>query len=1122
MKHKRTVLLVCSLSFATASIGYSHWVNSYTYSYKENNKKQYRPVAYIIGREDIKYTSIEKALDVAQSGDIVTLVPPLKDNYHANNNAVIPDNITYEISRNCVIKPGVTLILPTDKKTIATVNSSNLQNYINDMKNEGTSRSRGEITEKPGDNIPSYGNFADSYSDQRYLRVTVRVKSGIQIINQGTLIISGYLSSGANADSVLNGQTSHSYSQIILEKNASIVQNHANSNLHCYGYIKEDVENNNSYVSVENGQVFLPLILRDYKGFFTTSGIEDAINKEKCSPFNQFEFRNIQSRISYKYQGTMIGIINIFMYQDAGKLGTVHQVFHDELHIVGSKVGSLIQFTDSNHSSLEFKYHKKEIADLDIYGGCKINSLKISITIRGITKTLDTANGFLPICYRYNVNLYKTTNQTQAIYDATKQRIKLLPGSKMKLNEGVLLNGNELIAYSAFFDGNKGNIPGHTFTSGAGNYPVKDGATLICDNNATIKMNNIAGAVYCDAPNNIVYQTNTITSKEPWTFKQSGFQYVTGEYAEIKEKLTVFSISNLNKKKIFIGNVRYADPNAGEPNFPCKFNIVNGVNVNLIDNYQCVLFFEGTSDLSIQMLNNINKIKKSVCNNGNFSNPSDYLYNEKINHGDNIILYATSSDISISNNVNGVNEFETQSIKIRSNVPQVNGKDPLYIDKTLQLITDVVDINKVYDKEIIWSTSDKTIASVNQTGEVKGIKLGPVTIYAQCGQKKASYTTEVIKADNLIGVNKVWIEDQDGNSTEKPLAKPSNVTGIDSEPNIHGEYKYKKGETKFYLNINPTDAQITSIIWKYNGSTSSKSYMIDYNGNAVGANTSLLDNGTRSTTIKRNGATNAKPDGMVLRAVVKDINNNEFNIKFVICHSSGFDACFTAGVLINMHDGTFKRAEELKPGDIVKTFNHMTGKIDCSTIIFNNHLQLPQATKDVIILHFEDSSELEIVGSHGFFDCTISKYIIIDCLNYKQFINHNFFKIDGSICLKVKLVKVNIEKRNVKICCPMTTNHMNLFAQNILTLSPETEFFICMFDILDNMQYDKKLIDADIKKYGLYKFEELSDLVNQHVFEGFNLAYVKISVGKGLLTYDEFINEVKKYIDSVNKFNNYK
>lgn len=135
MKKRDSLLLILSISCVSSLVGYSSWITGYKYSYSQTNKIQSIPVAYIVGKEDIKYTSIEKALDVAVSGDVVCVIAPQLANYNDQTNKILPDKVTYKISRNCTIKEGVTLFIPTDKASEGSVtNSKTLSTYIENLK----------------------------------------------------------------------------------------------------------------------------------------------------------------------------------------------------------------------------------------------------------------------------------------------------------------------------------------------------------------------------------------------------------------------------------------------------------------------------------------------------------------------------------------------------------------------------------------------------------------------------------------------------------------------------------------------------------------------------------------------------------------------------------------------------------------------------------------------------------------------------------------------------------------------------------------------------------------------------------------------------------------------------
>ena len=69
------------------------------------------------------------------------------------------------------------------------------------------------------------------------------------------------------------------------------------------------------------------------------------------------------------------------------------------------------------------------------------------------------------------------------------------------------------------------------------------------------------------------------------------------------------------------------------------------------------------------------------------------------------------------------------------------------------------------------------------------------------------------------------------------------------------------------------------------------------------------------------------------------------------------------------------------------------------------------------------------------------------------------------------------------------------------------------FEIGDNMKYDEEKKQADIEQYGLYTYEDFADYVTEEQFIAFNGPYLKVLVGKGVLTYEEILNLIDIYVN---------
>lgn len=1041
------------------------------------------PVAYIIGSPHKYYGTIEKALNDAISGNIVTVVPPTKDNYHDTSNKVTPDQITYTIHKNCEIKNGVSFVIPTDSKTLSSVtNSSTLDSFINNMKIDD--RSRGSTG--------SYNLFA-TQNENKYLRVTIHIDDDKVLANNGNLIISGYLS-GGNSGACVMGQTSHSYSRILLGNNSKIIQSNDQSNTYCYGYIQETSQNNSSKVEIKKGNLYIPYIVDDYKGFsFSWAMTEGAIDKERCSPFNQFEMRNIYSNVQIDYDAKVYGIINVWVsYSSVG----VDKVFTESLNIVGNTNTFAFQLTDQTYSSIIYKFDKTtEVSKVKIYGGMNLNNFKLALNagIGGVKVDLSTTNAFFPISYRLDIELFASTNQDVANFDITNQRLKLLPGASLTINDKCILKSNELVVYSAFYDGSIGN--GQNSQIGTGkNYPIKKGATLKVIDSGKIESNSLAGTIYGNS-SNIICTKDTIIAKEAWSIGSSGKvspAWTIKDFLEIHEKLNIVSLDYFdNKTKIYVGVNTFTNYNSYLPAFDVLVN--DGVNRASINEYQQVLFFDSINDYQFDFVSNIFKA---------YYSSKAYQKNQIIPYNDtNSIIGVVNSVLSISNNNNGVNEFNVQQVNLTCSTPLVNNQIPLYIDSTISLSAEVIDIDKAYNTQINWSSLDSTIATVDKNGNVTGVTLGKTTIQAECDGVIGVFDVEVIEKIDVEDIQSISITDNKGNSTEK-------VAGTFSGTNYNAQYSNGTNVT-FSININPTNAPYSSIKWEFTASAAGRQYVNDKTQQKE-----TIEN-VSSVLVHIVSGSGKDDDIARLKCTVIALDGKEFSVTFVIDHKADV-TCIAEGTLITMADGSQKKVEDLQIGDMVVVFDHETGQWKHSPILVNVHSNKEKEWTNILNLKFDDDTILRIIQDHGLFDIDLNQYVWITVANYKEYLNHHFVSMsytEGKVVKKeIKLIDAFITNEYINVYSPASVWHLNLIANNLLSLSSGMVNF---FEYDENMTYDKQLMQQDIEKYGLYTYDDFKEYVSIEVFNAFPFKYFKVAVGKGLISFEEILLLINYYNESI-------
>ena len=1113
MKNKTIKLLVLSCSVCISSVGLSSFVigDIISNKYVAKNEIGDEPVAKILGRDEL-YSSVEKALDVAQSGEIVTLLPPNDTNYPS---VASPDKVSVTIKNNCIVKPGVTLLIPTDSNSVISA-ESNLEDYIKSMQEDDRSGTASD-----------YKKFATE-NESRYLRVTLNIADNVEIKNFGNIIVSGYLGGGGvNPDRGCIGQTYGSYSRIILGKNSKIIQktnnsyDASNANLYCYGYISERDTNNNSLVDIANGNLYLPFVVNDYRGFqlsWSMTAKDGALDKG-CSPFNQFEFRNIDSAMKISYSANAFGVVNAYMENSAY---SIQQSFTRILSIVGDTNDCVFQLFENkvinDPSYLVYKYDKDtNSACIDFYGGFKFNNLEIIFEANALgvsaSVVLSTTKSYFPLSYKFNISLNKLKSQINCNYDFTQQKIKILPGCTVTINENCAIEASEIIVYDYFLDGTIGNGPGTSSMYNDVKYPQLNGGTLIVHYTSTINATAIAGTVYCNNPGNLSISEDVICSLEPWQCKNNpnfslGDALITKEpawsisdYLFINEKLKVVSCENLEKKKIFVGI------NCFDLNFTPSVDVIvmhndGSEEVITVDTYQETLFFDDIVSYKLDFKKDISKV---------------YKYNQYYNKGEVITYDETkpsiiliNSSVSISSNVGGINEFNVQSIDIECLTESIDGVIPLFPGKTIALRANVIDLNKIYNKTISRESLTPDTASVDNNGVVTGISLGEAIIKASCDGMSAIFKTNVI----------------DESSIEVPTLTKAVIS--EKETKKEGSFDITTKETVryvFQVETFETGAPITDITWEISGDNIGPYHnLIDPTTNEI-SSSKKISGMYKEITVEFNNP-GITPDDVELTCTVKNQSEEVVGIMKIKVSQSSVSTCLLENSKILLENGTYKRAKNLKSGDKIMTFNHFTGEFEARKILVNVILE---GEFEIIKLEFANSYVLSVASGHGLFNLTKNKYEIYYGNDFFGLIGQEFVVISNSKGIinlsSSKLVKVSIKVERTKKYSPVSEYNINCIADGVLTIPDDIEG---MFDTFEFLSIGNELkINVDkfqllVKKYGVYSYSDVKNVIPKYLFEVLNFKYFKTFIGAGHLTAEKINDWIKKYAKVMCDYNDVK
>lgn len=257
----------------------------------------------------------------------------------------------------------------------------------------------------------------------------------------------------------------------------------------------------------------------------------------------------------------------------------------------------------------------------------------------------------------------------------------------------------------------------------------------------------------------------------------------------------------------------------------------------------------------------------------------------------------------------------------------------------------------------------------------------------------------------------------------------------------------------------------------------------------------------------------ADKDGNMIETFKPIYGNTYFYAKYEVGGSNKpkhkettSEECLASGTLITLANGKQKLIEELKANDEVRTFDHTSGKISSSKII---DLWLYEEPKgNAFTLHFSNDINIKVVGGHCFYEKESNKYVNIKHNNVEDYIGHHFYNLDNDSWEELKSITYHDEKVDTYII--VTDKHLNCVADGMLCNEDGIYYVLCnIFDFDSNMKIDTKKKQEDIKKYGLWDFEE-ANYVTKEIYDSLNLKYLNVAVGKGLIS-KEMIEKVGAY-----------
>ena len=224
--------------------------------------------------------------------------------------------------------------------------------------------------------------------------------------------------------------------------------------------------------------------------------------------------------------------------------------------------------------------------------------------------------------------------------------------------------------------------------------------------------------------------------------------------------------------------------------------------------------------------------------------------------------------------------------------------------------------------------------------------------------------------------------------------------------------------------------------------------------------------------------------------------------------------CVASGTLITLANGAQIPVQDLTGTEQLLVWNLETGAYDSAPIVFVD--SDAETEYEIVHLYFSDGTDVEVIYEHGFFDTTLGEYVYLDRNNAADHIGHSFVK-QGDIAEgtweTVQLTDVVIENKVTTAYSPVTFSHLCYYVDGMLSMPGGIEGLFNIFQVdTDIMAYDAEKKAADIESYGLFTYEDFADVIPEEAFYAFNGAYLKVAIGKGMLTWEDIEYLAQRYV----------
>ena len=376
----------------------------------------------------------------------------------------------------------------------------------------------------------------------------------------------------------------------------------------------------------------------------------------------------------------------------------------------------------------------------------------------------------------------------------------------------------------------------------------------------------------------------------------------------------------------------------------------------------------------------------------------------------------------------------------------------------------------------------------------------------------------------------------DGNGATNPSALSAGSDGKVTLPSItrtgytfNGWYSAASGGTKvgaagasYTPNADITlYAQWTVKSYKITITTSNSTTTVTVNGKTVSSDSSVPYNSvvkivlsysqsdSQAFTVKQGSSTVTRYSNEACTSTTTSAAAGTYYFKMPdgdVTINSSSKSCLAPDTLILMADGTEKQVQYVVSGDELLVFNHETGEVETSFVLFNDVEEEQEC--EVINLDFSNGKRVKVISEHGFFDLNLNKYVYIDAENYADFVGHRFYGIEGVYTLD----NAFLTYETMAVYSPVTYSTLNYFTEGMLSMPGGITGLFNIFDYDDDLKYNQASKSEDIATYGLFTAEEMEEIgVTEIMFNAYNGQYLKVALGKGILTEDYLAYLIERY-----------